>query len=104
MQAMEQRRLTPFHRALHRPQQIMGGERELMLFSMLVAGGLAISAMNLVAAVMGGVIWLVCAYALRRMAKADPNMSKVYVRQLKYGHYYGPFSRPYRVAKSPHIY
>lgn len=99
----ETRRNTPFHRALHRPQQIMGGERELMLFSMLVAGGLIVSAMNLVAAAIGLLLWLVCVQGLRRMAKADPNMSKVYVRQLRYGNYYGPFSRPYRVAKSPRI-
>ncbi|WP_200141631.1 conjugal transfer protein TrbD, partial [Escherichia coli] len=78
MEVMESRRLTPFHRALHRPQQIMGGERELMLFSMLVAGGLTVSALNFVATVIGVAIWLVCVYALRKMAKADPNMSKVY--------------------------
>lgn len=104
MEGSEVRRFTPFHRALHRPQQIMGGERELMLFSMLVAGGLIVSALNLVATIIGGLLWMVCVYALRKMAKADPELSKVYIRQLKYGHYYGPFSRPYRVAKSPRIY
>lgn len=104
MEGSEARRLTPFHRALHRPQQIMGGERELMLFSMLVAGGLIVSALNLVATLIGGMLWMVCVYALRKMAQADPELSKVYIRQLKYGHYYGPFSRPYRVAKSPRIY
>lgn len=104
MEGSEARRLTPFHRALHRPQQIMGGERELMLFSMLVAGGLIVSALNLVATLIGGMLWMICVYALRKMAQADPVLSKVYIRQLKYGHYYGPFSRPYRVAKSPRIY
>lgn len=100
----ESRRQTPFHRALHRPQQIMGGERELMLFSMLLAGGLIVSALNFIATVIGLVIWFVCVQVLRRMAKLDPELSKVYIRQLKYGHYYGPFSRPYRVAKSPRVY
>jgi len=104
MISSESRRKTAFHRALHRPQQIMGGERELMLFSMLIAGALIISAMNFVAATIGLVLWTICAWALRNMAKADPVMSKVYIRQLKYGHYYGPFSRPARVAKSPRIY
>jgi len=99
----ESLRTTPFHRALHRPQQIMGGERELMLFSMLVAGGLIVSAMNLVATAIGLVLWAVCVQGLRQMAKADPDMSKVYVRQLHYGHYYGPFSRPWRMAKSPRV-
>ncbi|MEX8139971.1 conjugal transfer protein TrbD [Acinetobacter baumannii] len=100
----EARRVTPFHRALHRPQLVAGGERELMLTSMLVAGGLAVASLNLVAAGIALVIWLICATGLRQMAKADPNMSKIYVRQLKYGHYYAPFSRPWRVAKSKRIY
>lgn len=104
MESTGERRLTPFHRALHRPQQIMGGERELMLFSMLVAGGLVVSALNLVASAIGLVLWLVCVHALRKMAKADPDMSKVYIRQLKYRNHYASFSRPWRVAKSPRIY
>lgn len=100
----EVRRMTPFHRALHRPQQIAGGERELMLFSMLVAGGLIVAALNLVATLLGVVIWLICAHGLRKMAKSDPEMSKIYIRQLKYANYYGPFSRPFRAAKSSRIY
>lgn len=104
MEASGSFRQTLFFRALHRPQQIMGGERELMLFSMLVAGGLTISAMNVVAALIGGAIWLVCVYGLRKMAKADPNMSKVYIRQLRYAHYYGAFSRPWRAAKSQRVW
>ncbi|MCD2514655.1 conjugal transfer protein TrbD [Comamonas endophytica] len=104
MDSNEPLRLTPFHRALHRPQQIMGGERELMLFSMLIAGGLVVSALNLLATGIGLVLWLVCVYGLRKMAKADPEMSKVYLRQLKYRAYYSPFSRPFRLAKSPRVY
>ena len=96
-------RQTKIRRALHRPQQIMGGERELMLFSMLVAGGIIVAAMNFVATVIGVVLWLGCVHGLRKMAKADPDMSKVYMRQLKYRDYYGPFSRPWRVAKSPRV-
>lgn len=75
-----------------------------MLFSMLITGGLVVSALNLVATVIGLVLWLICVYGLRKMAKSDPEMSKVYLRQLKYRNYYGPFSRPFRVAKSPRIY
>lgn len=96
-------RQTRIRRALHRPQQIWGGERELMLTSMLVAGGIIVAAMNFVATVIGVALWLVCAYGLRQMAKADPVMSKVYLRQLRYRDYYAPFSRPWRVAKSPRI-
>lgn len=97
-------RKTRTRRALHRPQQVMGGERELMLFSLLVAGGVIVSAMNLVATVLGMMIWSVCAYGLRRMAKADPVMSKVYMRQLRFANYYAPFSRPSRIARAKRPY
>ena len=97
-------RETKTYRALHRPQQVWGGERELMLFSMLLAGGIIVASMNLVATVIGSVLWFGCIYGLRQMAKADPVMSKVYRRQIKYANYYAPFSRPWRVAKSPRIY
>lgn len=97
-------RETKTHRALHRPQQVWGGERELMLFSMLLAGGIIVAAMNVIATIVGAILWLICLYGLRQMAKADPVMSKVYLRQLKYGNYYAPFSRPWRVAKSQRIY
>ncbi|MDD4937243.1 MAG: conjugal transfer protein TrbD [Acidiphilium sp.] len=97
-------RQTRIRRALHRPQQIWGGERELMLFSMLVAGGIIVAAMNLVATVIGVGLWLACVYGLRKMAKADPVMSKVYMRQLRFRDYYAPFSRPWRVARTPRIY
>jgi type IV secretion system protein VirB3 len=97
-------RQTRIRRALHRPQQIWGGERELMLFSLLLAGGIIIAAMNSVATLIGVVLWLACVYGLRRMAKADPALSKIYLRQLRYGDYYGPFSRPWRMARSPRVY
>lgn len=100
----EELRRTPFYRALHRPQQIMGGERELMLFSMLITGGLIVSAMNWLATVIGIVIWLVASQFLRQMAKADPTMSKVYLRQLRFLGYYAPRSRPFRVGTSPRSY
>lgn len=93
---MGQFRSTPFHRALHRPQTVMGGERELTLFSMLIAGGLIVSGMNLVQAVVGTALWFICLHFLRQMAKVDPNMSKVYIRHLQYGTYYPARSTPFR--------
>lgn len=93
-------RKTRIYRALHRPQQIMGGERELMLLSLLLSVTLIVSALNLVALIIGVSLWLICAYGLRQMAKADPVMSKIYMRQLRYQDYYGPFSRPFRLGRS----
>jgi len=89
-------RKTHLPRALHRPSLILGGERELVLFTGLVAGGLSFSALNLPAVVVSVCVWSGCLYALRMMAKADPVMSKIYTRQLKYRDYFPPRSRPFR--------
>jgi type IV secretion system protein TrbD len=89
-------RRTPFHRVLHRPALLLGGERELVMMTAFVAGALAFAALNGVAAVTAAVLWFGCVGALRLMAKADPQMSKVYVRQLRYRSYYPARSRPWR--------
>ncbi len=74
----------------------MGGERELVMFSMLISGGLIVSALNLPSVVVGVTIWAIAIVLLRRMAKADPYMSAVYMRQLKYVAFYPSRSTPYR--------
>lgn len=101
--SQDQLRYTQTYRALHRPQQVWGGERELMLTSMLVAGGVIFAAMNVVATIIGAILWFACVYGLRQMAKADPLMSKVYLRQLQYQDYYAPYSRPWRVGRSHRV-
>lgn len=81
-------RRSPFHRVLYRPNLILGGERELVMFTALLTGGLAASAQNLVATLISLLVWFICIGFLRLMAKADPYMSRIYVRQLKYGEYH----------------
>jgi type IV secretion system protein VirB3 len=80
-------RITPLHRALYRPSLLLGGERELVLFTGLIAGGLIVSAMNLIATVIGLAVWFGCIGVLRPMAAFDPDLSKVYLRQLRYRAY-----------------
>ena len=89
-------RATPLHRALHRANLLLGGERELVLITAIVCGGLAVSALNLVASAIGGGVWMIAIAFLRMMAKADPQMSRIYLRQLRYRAYYPPRSRPAR--------
>ena len=92
---MSLRRL-PFHRVLHRPNLFLGGEREPALLTLLVAGGLAVSGMNTVSFLVGAALWFSAIPVLRWMAKADPHMSKIYVRHIRYHGYYPARSRPYR--------
>lgn len=89
-------RRSEFHRVLHRPNLFLGGERELVMFTALVCSGFVISSQNLIATVLGISIWLICIGFFRLMAKADPCMSRVYLRHLRYQHYYPPRSRPAR--------
>ncbi len=53
----------------------------------------------MVTAVVAAVIWFGCIGVFRQVAKADPQMSRVYLRQIKYRSYYAPRSRPYRDAE-----
>jgi type IV secretion system protein VirB3 len=76
----------------------LGGEREPTLMMAIVAAGLAVSGQNLVAVSVAAVLWFGCIGLFREMAKADPQMSRVYMRQIKYRGYYPPRSRPYRDA------
>ncbi len=89
-------RHLPFHRVLHRPSLFLGGEREPALMTLIVAGGLAIAGMNTVSFLVSGALWFSAIPALRWMAKTDPQMTKVYLRQIKYRGYYSARSRPFR--------
>ena len=89
-------RRTPLHRALHRANLFLGGERELVLIAAIVCGGLAVSALNLVATAIGAGVWMLVIGFLRLMAKADPQMSKVYLRYIRHRPYYPARSRPTR--------
>ena len=88
-------RRTPFRRVLHRPNLFLGGERELTLSTAVVAVALAVTGQNLVALGVAALLWSGCIGVFRAMAKADPQMSRVYVRQLRYRGYYPARSRPY---------
>jgi type IV secretion system protein VirB3 len=90
-------RRTPIYRALYRPNLILGGERELVLLSALLCGGIAVSGLNLVSIAIGLSVWLLSLAGLRLMAKADPHMSKIYLAFLRYRPYYPARSRRTRI-------
>jgi type IV secretory pathway TrbD component len=93
---MGQLRTTPLYRALNRPNLLMGGERELVLTSGLLCFGLAVAAVNFTTTIVGSALWFLIIALLRMMAKADPVMSRVYLRQLRFHQHYSPRSRPHR--------
>lgn len=84
------------HRALSRPNLLMGADRELVLVTGLAAVILIFVVLTWYAALFGLAIWLIAVGALRLMAKADPLMRKVYLRHIKYNIHYRPTSTPWR--------
>ena len=89
-------RKVPIHRAGNRDSLFMGGDRELVMFSGVMAFALIFSAQELRATLFGLVLWFVALFAFRLMAKADRKMRSVYLRQRRYKSYYAPRSTPFR--------
>ncbi|MDQ0562992.1 type IV secretion system protein VirB3 [Rhizobium mesoamericanum] len=84
------------HRALSRPNLLMGADRELVLLSGLAAIILMFVVLTWYAAILGLALWLVAIAALRMMAKADPLMRPVYLRHVSYRSAYRATSTPWR--------
>ena len=89
-------RKIPIRRAGIRDNLFMGGDRELVMLSGLLAFALIFSAQELRAAVVGLILWFGVLHALRLMAKSDKKMRKVYFRHQKYKPYYPARSTPFR--------
>lgn len=89
---MDEPRRIPIHRSINRQHFLLGGERELVQLSGLLAALIAFSGMSFLAVGCGVLFWIVCLAGLQRMAKADPEMSKVYRRHLRYKAFYPAIS------------
>ena len=90
-------RTVPIRRSGNRHNLFMGGDREMVMFSGLLAFALIFSAQELRATVMGLGLWTLALFLLRLMAKADPMMRFVYLRHRRYRDYYPARSTPHRV-------
>jgi len=89
-------RTIPIRRAGNRVNLFMGGDRELVMFSGLLAFALIFSAQDMRATVFGLVLWFGALFMLRVMANSDPKMRHVYLRHRRYRTYYPPRSTPFR--------
>jgi type IV secretory pathway TrbD component len=90
---MNEPRRIAIHRSLNRPHLLLGAERSLVLLVGVITAILLfsgnISAPSILLAVC---FWSVSFWALVRMAKADPQMSQVYQRHIRYQAYYSGHS------------
>ena len=89
---------TRIHRALSRPNLLLGTDRELVLVTGLAAAILIFVVLTWVSALFGLAVWTVIVGLLRMMAKADPQMRRVYLRHITYRPHYRPTSSPWRRA------
>jgi len=88
---MRAMRTVPIYRALHRPNLFAGGERRLALTALLFAVLMVVSNMgSLMTWLIAGVFYVGTMTALRKLAKRDPKFTEVYLRQIRYQHYYPP--------------
>lgn len=90
-------RSIPIRRAGNRDNLFMGGDRELVMFSALLAFALVFSAQDLKATVIGISLWIGALFVCRLMAKSDAKLRFVYLRHRKYKNYYPARSTPFRL-------
>lgn len=84
------------HRALSRPNLLLGADRELVLLTGLVAVILIFVVLTIYSAILGAAVWIAIVGALRMMAKSDPVMRRVYLRHISYKPYYRATTSPWR--------
>lgn len=95
MENENQLKSIKIHSSLNKPNLLLGGERELMLIVGLFSSVMIFIAMTWQTFILGVTMWIVLSMLLRMMAKADPMMSKIYFRQLKYKDFYRAYSTPF---------
>lgn len=84
------------HRALSRPNHLMGADRELVLVTGLASVILIFVVLTWFSVLFGAAIWIAVVAALRMMAKADPMMRQIYLRHIGYRPTYRATSTPWR--------
>jgi len=81
--------------ALNKPNLIFGCDRELILMTGVISFALVFSGMTLLSAVIGFFILMFNGFFLRLMAKSDPLMRFIFMRQIKYKKFYLARSTPF---------
>lgn len=94
-------REVAIHQSANRPNQILGGDRELVLIAILIAVSLAFSLGTWWGFTLAVVFWLAAVAVLQRMGKADPLLRQVYMRHIRYQAFYQAKSGIHSVCLEP---
>ena len=76
------------HQSANRPNQILGGDRELVLIAMLTAVSLAFSLGTWWGVGLSVAFWVGAMAVLQRMGKSDPLLRQIYIRHIRYRAFY----------------
>lgn len=97
MQNPDRPREVVIHPSANRANQILGGDRELVLIAALIAVSLAFSLATWWGIALSIAFWITAIAVLQRMGKADPMLRHIYMRHIRYRAFYpaksGLFSR-----------
>lgn len=85
---MEEPEQTIMRTSLSRPQQLLGGDREMVIMAGLGAAMVAVSVMTFLAIVLSVGGFAVIVAVLAKIGKADPMMRQVYGRHKQYKDFY----------------
>jgi type IV secretory pathway TrbD component len=88
MDATDKPREVVIHQSANRSNLLLGGDRELVLVMVMIAGGLAFSLATWWGIGLSVVLWIGAVAALQRMGKADPLLRHIYMRNIRYAAFY----------------
>jgi type IV secretory pathway TrbD component len=92
---------TIMRTSLSRPQQLLGGDREMVIMAGLGAAMMAVSVMTFISFLIATVGFWITVAVLARIGKADPMMRRVYGRHLQYKDFYPAKSGVAKFGKTP---
>lgn len=92
---MEELHRADIYSALNKPNLIFGADRELILMVGVISFALIFTGATIITSIVGISLFFFCGALLRLMAKSDPLMRKVFIRQSKYKKFYYPQSTPF---------
>ena len=88
MKTSQTLREVVIHESANRPNQLLGGDRELVLGALLIAVSLAFALASWWGIALSVALWATSVAALKRMGKADPLLRAVYLRHIRYRAFY----------------
>jgi type IV secretory pathway TrbD component len=92
---------TIMRTSLSRPQQLLGGDRDMVIMAGLGSALMAVSVMTFLSFLLAIGGFSVIVAVLAKIGKADPMMRKVYSRHLQYKDFYPAKSAVTSVGKTP---